>query len=346
METAPDQAGLIAFVVPLVASPALIDLSARTESDYGLDATSAPIFHVLPIPDVKLHLWGVPADHSHDPARFFSPLEGFGVVLQPLPGTVRERHRRQSSLPPVPYLENPTQCGVPLTTTVDVEYYSGNTLTRGGSVALDDRLRPARVQPEPHRDPDHHPAARPAERDGPGRRRVRPRRRPHRAADPEPDHPLAVGDPRDHRHPARRLLDQPERGRRQGHLQRLSRGPSAPVNGATCPEHSKVGTVELDSSALPQPIPGAIYLGDPQPGQQVPDLPHGRWVRHPREARRLGRTRIRRRDRSRSPSPTCRSRRSRSSTSTSSARSGACSRRRPSAAHTRWKPNSCRGTKT
>ena len=81
METAPDQAGLIAFVVPLVASPALIDLSARTESDYGLDATSSPIFHVLPISFVKLYLWGVPADHSHDPTRFFSPLEGYGSCL-------------------------------------------------------------------------------------------------------------------------------------------------------------------------------------------------------------------------------------------------------------------------
>ena len=46
----PDQAGLTAFVVPMVDSPALIELSGRTESDYGLDATSAPIFHVLPIP--------------------------------------------------------------------------------------------------------------------------------------------------------------------------------------------------------------------------------------------------------------------------------------------------------
>jgi hypothetical protein len=33
-----------------------------------------------------------------------------------------------------------------------------------------------------------------------------------------------------------------------------------------CPEFSKVGTVVLDSSALPQPIPGYIYLGEPKPG--------------------------------------------------------------------------------
>jgi hypothetical protein len=35
---------------------------------------------------------------------------------------------------------------------------------------------------------------------------------------------------------------------------------------AQCPETSKVGTIMLDSSALPAPIPGGIYLGTPEPG--------------------------------------------------------------------------------
>ena len=40
------------------------------------------------------------------------------------------------------------------------------------------------------------------------------------------------------------------------------------LDAAHCPEHSKVGTVSLDSSALPGPISGAIYLGQPQPGDR------------------------------------------------------------------------------
>ena len=35
---------------------------------------------------------------------------------------------------------------------------------------------------------------------------------------------------------------------------------------AHCPEFSKIGTVDLDSSALPAPISGFIYLGEPKPG--------------------------------------------------------------------------------
>ena len=37
---------------------------------------------------------------------------------------------------------------------------------------------------------------------------------------------------------------------------------------AECPEFSKVGTAELDSSALPAPIAGDIYLGEPKPGDR------------------------------------------------------------------------------
>ena len=37
---------------------------------------------------------------------------------------------------------------------------------------------------------------------------------------------------------------------------------------AQCPEFSKVGTVSIDSWALPGPLPGAIYLGEPRPGNR------------------------------------------------------------------------------
>jgi hypothetical protein len=40
------------------------------------------------------------------------------------------------------------------------------------------------------------------------------------------------------------------------------------LEGAECPEFSKIGTDEIDSPALPAPISGGIYLGDPQPGNR------------------------------------------------------------------------------
>ena len=37
---------------------------------------------------------------------------------------------------------------------------------------------------------------------------------------------------------------------------------------ANCPEFSKVGSLEIDSSALPGPLPGFVYLGEPLPGNR------------------------------------------------------------------------------
>src|SRR6187397_1234867 len=42
METQPDQAGLIALTTPLIVSQVFLDLSGRTDSDYGLSAISSP----------------------------------------------------------------------------------------------------------------------------------------------------------------------------------------------------------------------------------------------------------------------------------------------------------------
>ena len=37
---------------------------------------------------------------------------------------------------------------------------------------------------------------------------------------------------------------------------------------AHCPEFSKVGSLEIESSALPGPLPGFVYLGQPLPGNR------------------------------------------------------------------------------
>ena len=267
METAPDQAGLIAFVVPLVASPALIELSGRTESDYGLDATSAPIFHVLAIPGVKLHLWGVPADHSHDQARFLSPLEGFGSCFSTYPEPCANVTGAQSSLPPIPYLENPTQCGVPLITTVNVQYYSGEDLSAAAPWPSTTGCDQLAFNPSL--------TATPTTTQQPGQ--------PNGTIQADSASGLDV----DLTVPQTQSPSTPAPSEIRATTVTLPEGFSINPNaadgkvtctdqegafgtraGASCPEHSKVGTVLLDSSALPEPIPGAIYLGDPEPGNK------------------------------------------------------------------------------
>ena len=72
---------------------------------------------------------------------------------------------------------------------------------------------------------------------------------------------------RDHAdHPARGLLDQPERRRRQGRLPRLR----TPIRHARRGDLPRVledrDARDRQSPPCPAPIPGAIYLGEPKPG--------------------------------------------------------------------------------
>ncbi len=67
----PGVAGWLAFKVYLFDAPQFTILSARTDGDYGLDATATSIFHGLSFPLLGFTqvLWGVPADPVHDALR-------------------------------------------------------------------------------------------------------------------------------------------------------------------------------------------------------------------------------------------------------------------------------------
>ena len=84
------------FVV--AAAVAHIDLKVRSDGDYGVTATAHNINDAAPVYAVTVHLWGVPADPSHDAIRGAS-----------------------SGLPRKPFLRNPTTCTGPTTTTLDAD---------------------------------------------------------------------------------------------------------------------------------------------------------------------------------------------------------------------------------
>ena len=77
-------------------------------SDDGLDATTVQIFHFLPISNLDVHIWGVPASPAHDYNRQPSPQVGyFAEIRVTVPGseprrmhrklhTSRTRHRAES----------------------------------------------------------------------------------------------------------------------------------------------------------------------------------------------------------------------------------------------------------
>ena len=71
-----------------------------------------------------MYLWGVPADPSHDALRF--PRLTPKCLQHSYPDPCFPPIK--SNIAPVPYLQNPTSCGVPLTAGIDIDYYDGQLL--------------------------------------------------------------------------------------------------------------------------------------------------------------------------------------------------------------------------
>jgi hypothetical protein len=259
METHPDQAGLTAFLVPLVVAPVLLELSARTDRDYGLDAVSSPVFHFLPVPDFTIHLWGVPAAPSHDPQRFMTPFQpgSYGWCYYNYPGSCPGMTGIKSNLAEVPYLENPTSCGVPLTSGFEVEYFNnqkvGTTAPFPATTGCDLLAFNPSLTAQPTTGSADSASGLDVDLKVP------------QTTSPSTPAPSEIKATSLTLPPGFSINPNAADGKTYC---TDSQGAFGTLGGAQCPEHSKIGTSVLNSSALPEPINGAIYLGEPKPGDK------------------------------------------------------------------------------
>jgi hypothetical protein len=97
-----------------------IDTSVRTGGDYGITAAGLRIDPDAGITEIGVTIWGVPADPSHDVDR--------GC---PTPGRSGEYGPCSSGAPLVPFLTNPTSCSGPQTATVRTDSWQdpGDSVT-------------------------------------------------------------------------------------------------------------------------------------------------------------------------------------------------------------------------
>ena len=89
-----------------------VEIAVRTSSDYGLTATVSGITQVAPPISSTFTLWGVPADPSHDAERVIT-CDG---VMGPC-----EFGESDGGAQPKPFLTNPSLCGGPLSTTLTAD---------------------------------------------------------------------------------------------------------------------------------------------------------------------------------------------------------------------------------
>lgn len=254
MEPHTDQAALLAFNVPVLKAPAFIDIHARTgSSDYGLVSTVEGIYHLVPLHELHTYLWGVPAAHSHDAHRF--PLyqqtclqfEAYGPCFPPVP----------SNAAPTPFLQNPTTCGEDLSAEVKLTYYDGTTVSADTPWATTTGCDQLSFNPSLTAQPTTQEADTAS---GLDLNLVVPQTQSASVPSPSEIRSTTVTFPQ-----GISINPNAADGKTSCSDAEGAFGTNGP---AECPEFAKIGTDELESTALPGPISGGIYLGNPMPGDR------------------------------------------------------------------------------
>jgi hypothetical protein len=253
MEPHPNEAGLVAFQAPLVGSPVFVVLSARTDSDFGLVSRTGGVFHFVALSLLQLHLWGVPGDPKHDINRFPAPQSG-NTCFFPYPEQCNQAQPFNS--PTRPYLQNPTACGGFLSLEMEVFFYDNNVDHESAPWPSTTGCDQLTFNPSLSADPTTTQADSPSGLDV--NLKVPQTQSPSQPS-PSSIKAASVTFP-----VGFSINPNAADGKTSCSDAQAAFGT---VNEAQCPEHSKVGTISIDSSALPAPISGAIYLGDPLPGE-------------------------------------------------------------------------------
>ena len=243
MEPPPGVAAQFAFNAGTVL--VFIDARLANNGGYRLEARVSNVSQVLSVVGAELSLWGVPADHSHDALRYNNEVE------PPQPGVA-------STSPHLPFLSNPTSCtGTPAAFHLTVDSWEQPGMSHEAEFSSDQDDNPLVID----------------RCDGvPFEASIKAQPTTHEADSPTGfDVTLTVPQ------------NQAPGGTSSADLRDatvtlpagLTVNPSS-VNGlgscdasainldgeaaATCPENSKIGSVEIETPLLEKPLKGSIFL--------------------------------------------------------------------------------------
>jgi hypothetical protein len=277
-----DLAGLLAFKILLFGTPQFTILSSRTGSDYGLDAKVTSIVHgPYPLTAFQQVLWGVPADPSHDafredpetvhgeahigPAYAGEFCDAEGALSSSDPNTVVQPcFFGSANLPPIPsnspltpFLQAPTTCDTPLASSIDVLSYDGGTTHASAPWPQGTGCAQLSFNPSLYAQPTTKDADAPS---GIDVNLQIPQQLSPTIPSPSQLRGATVTLP-----PGFSINPNAADGKTACTDAEARFGTE---EAAQCPEFSKVGSLEILSSALPGPLPGFVYIGQPLPGNR------------------------------------------------------------------------------
>jgi hypothetical protein len=259
LEPVGEQTALFAISVPTLKIPISIPVAVRTTSDYGLRFTVSNITQLTPLAGANLTFWGFPADPIHDAQRFPKGAPGEPSNCVGLADTSCIATPVRASIPPHPLTDNPTICtGEPLVTSLTVQTYqdpdhpsrvrASYPATTGCELEVFNPVlyaKPTTTETDSASGLDLELSA--------------PQFLGY-AASPSQLKAATVTFPSEFTINPDAADGQTACADAQANFD--SEGP------ANCPDSSKIGTFAIGSQALDAPLTGAIYIGEPKPGDQ------------------------------------------------------------------------------
>ncbi len=256
-----NESARLAFVVPTLNIPIAVPISVRSESDYGLTMSFSGISQLVPLAAANMEIWAFPTDTSHDPDRFRpgsaeSPPGCAGLVnteCNPTPYPTAGEVVR-------PFTDNPSICtGEALPVSIEVQSYQdpSHPTVKGASYPQTTGCEAQKF------DPVFNVGLTTSQTDAPSGLNIQLRADQFLEGEsPSPSTlrtatlTLPEG-----------LTINPDAADGQSACLDSQAHFGTPLPGG-CPDNSKIGTVEVETPALEEPLKGSLYIGEPQPGNQ------------------------------------------------------------------------------
>lgn len=238
--------------------PTIIEVKLDPERDYGLTAHLKGLAGLAEIISAKTILWGDPSATIHDPDRI-TPYEANFCGGEPC--TAPGKQPRQSNLPPIPFMTNPTSCQGALPLAIHATSYAEPERTASLDTAVQGmtNCESAPFQPQVSLAPTSTEADSPTGMDA-------------SITVPQPglEHPNVTASA----NLKRAIVTLPEGlslnpsaaaglgGCSEAQIGLVAETPTPRFNDAppACPASSKVGTAEIHTPLLPEPIQGSLYV--------------------------------------------------------------------------------------
>ncbi len=246
------QPALLGISAPILQFPIYTVLEPRTEGDFGLDAKVVNINHIFPLHTLVQELWGIPASPIHNEDRHPPGCDTSNVNGPSCYPGLPPNHEE------APFLDNPTSCGVPLESSIEVTSYDKEVTyaesTYPSTTGCDQLSFNPSLYAQPTGTVTDTASGLDLDLKVPQFESPKvPSPSEIRASTVEFPEGIAINpnaaDGKSACTDAQANLDSRELA-------------------AACPESSKVGTLSIESSALPGPVPGYLYLGEPKPGER------------------------------------------------------------------------------